>query len=103
MRSNNVKGHMKVHYKYKVNIELQSNEEMCRELVLDLVDKSLGKVDKTTATQTYLNDVEQTGMKRKYEELNEESSDIDTEALIKEALKTKKTISRKNKVRGRII
>jgi hypothetical protein len=87
MRSNNVKGHMKVHYKYKVNIELQSNEEMCRELVLDLVDKSLGKVDKTTATQTYLNDVEQTGMKRKYEELNEESSDIDTEALRKEALK----------------
>ena len=42
MRSNNVKGHMKVHYKYKVNIELQTNEEMCRELVFDLVDKSLG-------------------------------------------------------------
>ena len=60
---------------------------MCKELVLDLVDKSLGKVDKTTATPTYLNDVEQTGMKRKYEGLNEKSSDIDTEALRKEALK----------------
>ena len=41
MRSNNLKGHMKVHEKYKSNITLQTTEEMCKDLVMGLVDKAL--------------------------------------------------------------
>ena len=43
MRSNNVKGHMKVHEKYKAKIQLQTNEDMCKELVMSLVDNVVEK------------------------------------------------------------
>ena len=43
MRSDNVKGHMKQHNKFKVKIELQSNEDMCREPDLGLVGNVIDK------------------------------------------------------------
>jgi hypothetical protein len=45
---------------------------MCRELVIDLVDKAQGKVDEPTATKNDWEDVKQAGMKRKYEETCED-------------------------------
>ena len=48
MRSNNVKGHMKVHEKYKMNITLKTNEEMCNDIVMSLVDNALEKVEPQT-------------------------------------------------------
>jgi hypothetical protein len=84
MRSNNVKGHMKVHEKYIAKIELQTNEEMCRELVMDLVFKAVGKVDKPSTPRNDCDGVEKAGIKRKY---NEDTSIIDIEALREAACK----------------
>ena len=56
MRSNNQGRHMKVHQNIQPEIHLKSNEEICRELLLELVDKA---VDPTPAQGG-------SGMKRKY-------------------------------------
>jgi hypothetical protein len=98
MRSDNVKGHMKVHVKYnqpeKYEAKIQTNEEMCRELVLDLVDKAIGKVDEPTATKNDWEDVKQAGMKRKYNEVASVNK-IDTQALKKALLKKSQEYSEK--------
>ena len=39
---------MKVHEKYKMNITLKTNEEMCKDLVMSLVDNALEKVEPQT-------------------------------------------------------
>ena len=43
MRSDTTKGQMKVHAKYKPKIILQTNEEMCKDLVMGLLDNALEK------------------------------------------------------------
>jgi hypothetical protein len=60
MRSNNWKGHMKQHDKVKVKIELQSNEEMCREP--DLVENVVGKFDEPSTSRNDCDGVEKTGI-----------------------------------------
>jgi hypothetical protein len=63
MRSNNVKGHMKVHGKYnqpeKYGVKLQSNEDMCREP--DLVENVVGKFDEPSTSRNDCYGVEKTG------------------------------------------
>jgi hypothetical protein len=99
MRSDTIKGHMKVHAKYnqpeKYEAKIQTNEEMCRELVMDLVDKAQGKVDEPTVTKNDWEDVKQVGLKRKCEELKEDTSIIDIEALDKALLKKSQEYSEK--------
>ena len=57
MRSNNVKGHMKVHQKYSPTNETpQSANDICRDLVLEIVEKVVAPVEETS------------GIKRKHEE-----------------------------------
>ena len=41
MRSDNIKRYMKVHDKNKLKIILQTYEEMCKDLVMGLVDNAL--------------------------------------------------------------
>ena len=58
MRSNNVKGHMKIHQKYShINETPQSTEDICRDLVLEIVGKVVGPIYETS------------GIKRKHEEV----------------------------------
>ena len=47
MRGDNLKGHMKVHLKYS-NITPQSTEDICRDLVLDLVYKVVAPVEESS-------------------------------------------------------
>ena len=49
MRSNNVKKHMKVHQKYsQTNKTPQSAEDICRDLVLEIVDKVVAPVEESS-------------------------------------------------------
>ena len=77
MRSNNVKKHMKVHQKYSsTNKTPQSEEDICRDLVLEIVDKIVTSKE------------ESSGIKQKHEEVEcEAQTTIDVEALEKSALK----------------
>jgi hypothetical protein len=76
MRSNNVKAHINVHQKYSTkNKTPQSAEEICRDLVLEIVDKVDAPVE------------ESSGIKRKREEVEYEAqTSIDEEALEKSAM-----------------
>ena len=71
MRSDNVKGHMKIHQKYSSTIKTpQSARDMCRDLVLDIVDKVVAPVEETS------------GIKRKHEEVEcEVRTTIDEKSL----------------------
>jgi hypothetical protein len=60
MRSDHLKGHMKQHNKFKVKIELQSNEDMCREP--DLVENVVGKFDEPSTSRNDCDGVEKTGI-----------------------------------------
>jgi predicted RNase H-like nuclease len=67
MRSDTLKGHSKVHEKYKSKLIIQTNEEMCREIVMNLVDKVIEKNDTQTDTITVRNEdlsEEKRGLKR---------------------------------------
>ena len=58
MRSDHVKGHMKVHQKYSpTNDTPQSVEDICRDLVLEIVSKVVAAVEETS------------GIKRKHVEV----------------------------------
>ena len=49
MRSDHVKGHMKVHQKYSpTNETLQSAKDICRDLVLEIVEKVVAPVEDTS-------------------------------------------------------
>ena len=43
---------MKVHNKYKLEITLQTNEEMCKDLVIGLVDNAFEKIETQTESIT---------------------------------------------------
>lgn len=49
IRSDTLKRHRKVHEKVKLDITLQTNEEMCKDLVTDLVDNVFGNIETKTA------------------------------------------------------
>ena len=58
MRSDHVKGHMKVHQKYSpTNKTPQSAKDICRDLVLEIVEKVVAPVEETS------------GIKRKHVEV----------------------------------
>ena len=44
IRSDTLKRHMKVHEKYESNSKYQTNEEICKDLVMGLVDNILEKM-----------------------------------------------------------
>ena len=85
MRSDHLKDHMKVHQKYSsTNKTPQSEEDICRDLVLEIVDK----IVKTKE--------ESSGIKRKLEEVEYEAqTTFDEEALEKSALKINKQYEEK--------
>ena len=81
MRSDNLKRHRKVHQKYS-NKTPQSTEDICRDLVLEIVDKVVAPVE------------ESSGIKRKHEVVEREAQiTIDEEALEKSALKINKDLT----------
>ena len=62
MRSDHVKGHMEVHQKYSpTNVTPQSAEDICRDLVLEIVGKVVAPVEETS------------GIKRKHVEVEWEA------------------------------
>ena len=85
MRSNNVKGHMKVHLKYSpTDKNHQSTEDMCRDLLLEVLNKVVDPKEELTR------------MKRKHEEAEcEEQTTIDEKALEISALKINKEYEEK--------
>ena len=83
MRSDNLKIHEKIHVKYS-NETSQSTEDMCRDLILEIVDKVVGPKELIS------------GMKRKHEVVEcEAQTTIDEEALEKSALKINKQYEEK--------
>ena len=80
MRSDHLKDHMKVHQKYSpTNKTAQSVEDICRDLVLEIVDKVVTCKEEIS------------GKKRKHEEVKcEAQTSIDKEALEKSAPKINK-------------
>ena len=80
MRSDHVKGHMKIHQKYSpTNDTPQSVEDICRDLVLEIVSKVVAPVEETS------------GIKRKHVEVEcEAQTTIDEKALEIAALKINK-------------
>ena len=85
MKSDNVKGHMKIHQKYlHMNKTPQSTEDIYRDLVLKIVGKVVGPIEETS------------GIKRKHEEAEcEEQTKIDKKALEISALKINKEYGEK--------
>ena len=85
MRSDHVKGHMKVHQKYSpTNDTPQSVEDICRDLVLEIVSKVVAPVEETS------------GIKRKHVEVEcEAQTTIDEKALEIAALKINKEYEEK--------
>ena len=81
IRSDTLKRHRKVHLKYSIESSL-STEDMCRDLVLEIVDKVVAPVE------------ESSGIKRKHEVVEREAQiTIDEEALKKSALKINKDLT----------
>ena len=79
MRSDTLKRHRKVHLKYS-NKTPQSTEDICRDLVLEIVDKVIAPVEER--------------IKRKHEVVEcEAQTTIDEEALKKSALKINKDLT----------
>ena len=50
IRSDTLRRHREVHEKYEMNITFQTNEEMCKDLIMSLVDNALEKVEPQTDT-----------------------------------------------------
>ena len=77
---------MKVHDKYKMEITLQTNEEMCKDLVIGLVDNAFEKIETQTESITEGLNEERCELK-KAPDLNshnsKESYSINIEALRK--------------------
>ena len=83
MRSDNLKSHKKIHVEYSIESSL-STEDICRDLVLEIVDKIV-----TTKEES-------SGIKRKHEVVEREAqTTIDEEALEKSALKINKQYEEK--------
>ena len=88
MRSDNLKGHMKVHEKYKSNIIFQTTEEMCKDLVMGSVDKALEQV--ATQSTIVADEMEylsgkRYGLKRSFDDSGHNK--IDVQALRKSIIK----------------
>ena len=83
MRSDHLEGHMKANDKYKSKIILQTNEEICKELVMGLVNT----VHEKTSEQKDRNEdliEERLGSKRTYDDISQNSTElcsINVEAL----------------------
>ena len=86
MRSDTEKRHRKVHDKYKLEIKLQTNEEMCKDLVMGLVDNALEKTQTNSIAvgNEDLSD-KRCGLKRVFDDSNHNS--IDVQALRKSIIK----------------
>ena len=87
MRSDNVKQHLNVHLKYQP--ATKSNEEMCRELVMELVDQIVDPAQEyTERKEKHVNSArEHSGRKRKFEEPSKFfNTDPDLKKLKKAAL-----------------
>ena len=75
---------MKVHEKDKLNITFQTNEEMCKDLVMSLVDNALEKVEPQTDTVADGNEDmsnKRLGLKRVFDDSRHNT--IDVQALRK--------------------
>ena len=84
IRSDTLKRHRKVHDKFKLAITLQTNEEMCRDLVHEIVNNVFEPQEECSR------------IKRKHEEVEfEATTTIDEEALRKSALKINKEYEEK--------
>ena len=88
---------MKVHAKYKPTIILQTNEEMCTDLVMGLLDNALEKNDTHTDLITVRNEDlsdERRGLKRTFDDINQNSIDIQSlrKSIIKDELGYKQKI-----------
>ena len=80
---------MKVHEKYKAKIQLQTNEDMCKELVMSLVDNVVEKTSEQNCTITGRNEdlSDKThGFKRTYDDI----SQCSTESYLINVEKTEK-------------
>ena len=98
MRSYIVKRHRKVHDKYKLEVTLQTNEEMCKDLVIGLVDNAFEKIETQTESITEGLSEERRGLKKALDvnSLNSTESDsINVEALRKSIDKDEKEYKRK--------
>ena len=86
MRSDNLKIHEKIHVKYS-NETSQSTEDMCRVLILEIVDKVVGPEEVIS------------GMKQKHEVVEcEAQTTIDEEALEQSALKIQREFEEKTEL-----
>ena len=80
---------MKVHEKYKAKILLQTNEDMCKELIMSLADDVVEKTSEQNCTITGRNEdlSDKThGFKRTYDDISQRSTEsysIDVQALRK--------------------
>jgi hypothetical protein len=84
IRSDTLKRHRKVHGKFKLAFTFQTNEEMCRDLVHEIVNN------------VFELEEESSGIKRKHEEVEFEArTTIDEEELRKSALKINKEYEEK--------
>ena len=86
IRSDTLKRHRKVHDKYECNSTYQTNEEICKDLVMGLVDNVLEKM----GTQTVDNENKDQnnkryGLKRVFDDSNKQL--IDVQALRKSIIK----------------
>ena len=93
MRSDIVKRHRKVHDKYKLEITLQTNEDMCKDLVIGLVDNAFEKIETQTESITEGLSEERCGLKKALDfnsHNSTESDSINVEALRKSIDKDEK-------------
>ena len=84
---------MKVHEKYKAKIQLQTNEDMCKELVMSLVDNVVEKTSEQNCTITGRNEdlSDKThGFKRTYDDI----SQCSTESYLINVEKLRKSIDK---------
>ena len=98
MRSDIVKRHRKVHDKYKLEITLQTNEDMCKDLVIGLVDNAFEKIETQTESITEGLSEERCGLKKALDfnsHNSTESDSINVEALRKSIDKDEKEYKRK--------
>ena len=98
MRSDNLKGHMKVHANYKPNITFQTNEEICKDFVIGLVDNAFEKIETQTESITEGLSEERCGLKKALDinsHNSTESDSINVEALRKSIDKDEQEYKRK--------
>ena len=86
MRSDNIKEHMKVHL--KIQSENKPNEELCRELVFEVVDNVIEKCNSTNVHK-----VEKNELKRKLEETETDDDDNVRKVILLKTEEYKKKIA----------